>query len=153
MPREPRPIDDVTREIKREVDFGCSIERVWKAITDTEQLQRWFASDIDIAARIGGRIKATLPDESEVDAVIDIFMPPRRLRWASLTPDGEGPLPSGPVYESLTMRQQDKRVVVSLEVSGIPASEDWEGYYRRKESHWEQSLSELRKLLRNAKKK
>ncbi|MEO1419566.1 MAG: mechanosensitive ion channel domain-containing protein [Pseudomonadota bacterium] len=153
IPREPRPIDDVTREIKREVDFGCSIERVWKAITDTEQLQRWFASDIDIAARIGGRIKATLPDESEVDAVIDIFMPPRRLRWASLTPDGEGPLPSGPVYESLTMRQEDKRVVVSLEVSGIPANEDWEGYYRRKESHWEQSLSELRKLLRNAKKK
>jgi hypothetical protein len=78
-------------------------------------------------------------------------MPPRRLRWASLTPDGEGPLPSGPVYESLTLNKQNKRVFLTVEVSGIPANEDWEGFYRRKETHWEQSLAELRKLLRRAK--
>ncbi|MEL7023724.1 MAG: mechanosensitive ion channel domain-containing protein [Pseudomonadota bacterium] len=149
---DTRVPDDVTREIKREIDFGCSIESLWKAVTDADQLKRWFARDIEIAARIGGRLQATLPDDSEVDANIDIFMPPRRLRWASLTPDGEGPLASGPIYESLMLSQKDKRVLLSVEVSGIPADEDWEGYFRRKEAHWEQSLAELKKLLRNAKK-
>ena len=149
--RMSSPVDDVTRAIKRELKVAVSIERVWTALTDAEQLRRWYAREIDVAARIGGRLDAVLPDESVVDAVIDVFMPPRRLRWASLTPDGEGPLPSGPVYEALTLAQDGDAVILTVNVTGIPADEDWEGYYRRKEAHWEQSLVELAKLLADKK--
>ena len=37
---------------------------------------------------------------------------------------------------------------MTVNVTGIPADEDWEGFYRRTEQHWETSLKELRKLLR-----
>ncbi|MEN7341957.1 MAG: mechanosensitive ion channel domain-containing protein [Pseudomonadota bacterium] len=140
--------DDITRHFKHHITLKCSIERVWTALTDPEQLQRWYCKDVDIAARIGGSFTATLHDDSEVEAVIDVFMPPRRLRMAQLTPDGEGPLPSGPVYEELTLHQDDDTVILTLDVFGIPAEEDWEGYFRRAESHWEASLAELKKLLR-----
>lgn len=143
--------DDVTRSIRHEITVRCTLERAWTALTSQEMLQQWYAREINIAARIGGALTATLPDDTEVDANIDIFMPPRRLRWAELTPDGEGPLPSGPVYEEVTLHQDGKSVTLRIDVYGIPASEDWEGYYRRKEAHWESSVIELRKLLRGGK--
>ncbi|MEO0576088.1 MAG: mechanosensitive ion channel domain-containing protein [Pseudomonadota bacterium] len=143
--------DDVTRSIRHDVTVNCTLERAWTALTNQEMLQQWYARDINIAARIGGPLTATLPDGTEIDSTIDIFMPPRRLRWAELTPDGEGPLPSGPVYEEITLQQDGKSVTIRIDVFGIPADEDWEGYYRRKEAHWESSVVELRKLLRGSK--
>lgn len=140
--------DDISRHFKQRVNLKCSIERAWTALTDAEQLQRWYGKEVSIAARIGGNFSATLHDDSQIESVIDVFMPPRRLRLAQSTPDGEGPLPSGPVFEELTLHQDDKSVVLTVEVFGIPADEDWEGYYRRAESQWETSLAELKKLLR-----
>lgn len=142
------PIDEITRRFEQKVRLKCSIEHAWTALTDEEQLQRWFAREVDIAARIGGQFKAELHDGSAVDAIIDVFMPPRRLRLAQRTPDGEGPLPSGPVIEELVLTQDKEAVVLRVTVSGIPADEDWEGFYRRTEAHWETSLGELKKLLR-----
>ncbi|MFK8054037.1 MAG: mechanosensitive ion channel domain-containing protein [Woeseiaceae bacterium] len=145
----PKPErDDISRHFKQTVTLKCTIERAWTAITDTEQLQRWYGKEVDIAARIGGKFNATLHDDSKIEAVIDVFMPPRRLRMAQSMPDGEGPLPTGPVFEELTLRQDEDTAELTVEVFGIPADEDWEGYYRRAESHWETSLAELKKLLR-----
>ncbi|MEL6870584.1 MAG: mechanosensitive ion channel domain-containing protein [Pseudomonadota bacterium] len=150
-PRMAEVDDDITRRIHHEFSVKTSLERVWTAITNNEKLQLWYSRDIDVAARIGGAVSATLPDDSVVDATIDVFMPPRRLRWAEMNPDGEGPLPSGPVFEEITLQQDGKSVTVKIDVFGIPASEDWEGYYRRKEAHWEASVAELRKMLRDRK--
>ena len=87
-------------------------------------------------------------DDTEVDAIVDVFMPPRKLRFGQRTPDGEGPLASGPVMEEITLLQDADSVLMTVNVTGIPADEDWEGFYRRKEQHWEASLNELKKLLR-----
>ncbi|MEM7764707.1 MAG: mechanosensitive ion channel domain-containing protein [Pseudomonadota bacterium] len=142
------PVDDITRHFKHQVTLKCPIEQVWTAITDGDQLQKWYGREVDIAARIGGKFAATLMDDSEINAVIDVFMPPRRLRMAQMMPDGEGPLPTGPVFEELTLHQDGANVILTIEVFGIPAEEDWEGYFRRTEAHWESSLAELKKLLR-----
>ena len=146
--RAEQVADDITRRIRQQVRLNVSIERVWTALTDADELQRWYGREVDIAARIGGHLKATLHDDSVIDAVIDVFMPPRRLRFAQRTPDGEGPLPSGPVSEEITLLQDRDSVLLTVNVKGIPADEDWEGFYRRTEQHWETSLGELRKLLR-----
>ncbi|MEM7611349.1 MAG: mechanosensitive ion channel domain-containing protein [Pseudomonadota bacterium] len=143
--------DDLTRHFEQSLSVKCPIERVWTAITDAEQLQTWWAREISIAARIGGHVQATLHDDTRIDAVIDVFMPPRRLRFAQSTPDGERPLPTGPVLQELQLREDADGVQLTVRVSGIPADEDWEGYYRRSESHWESSLQELNKLLRSTK--
>ncbi|MEM1437522.1 MAG: mechanosensitive ion channel domain-containing protein [Pseudomonadota bacterium] len=148
-PRRPEPAaDEITRRIRQQLRLNASVERIWTALTDADELQRWYGREVEIAARIGGNLRATLHDDSEVDAVIDIFMPPRRLRFAQRTPDGEGPLPTGPVSEEITLLQDSDSVLMTVNVTGIPADEDWEGFYRRTEQHWETSLKELRKLLR-----
>ncbi|MEM8547487.1 MAG: mechanosensitive ion channel domain-containing protein, partial [Pseudomonadota bacterium] len=145
------PEDDITRALHFTVTARASIERAWRTITDAEELNRWYGREVEITARIGGNVSATLPDDSTIAARIDVFMPPRRLRIAEATPDGEGPLPTGPVFEELTLHRDDKEVTISIDVFGIPASEDWEGYFRRKESYWETRISELEKCLRDKK--
>ena len=50
--------------------------------------------------------------------------------------------------EEITLLQDRDSVLLTVNVKGIPADEDWEGFYRRTEQHWETSLGELRKLLR-----
>lgn len=146
--RAEPPVDDITRRIRRQSRLNASVERIWTALTDAEELQRWYGREVEIEARLGGRMRATLHDDTEVDAVIDVFMPPRRLRFGQRTPDGEGPLPSGPVMEEITLLRDADSVLLTVNVTGIPADEDWEGFYRRKEQHWETSLNELKKLLR-----
>jgi uncharacterized protein YndB with AHSA1/START domain len=41
-------------EIIREVAFPVSPEEVWEALTDPEQLEEWFANDVELDARPGG---------------------------------------------------------------------------------------------------
>ncbi|MEM9172109.1 MAG: mechanosensitive ion channel domain-containing protein [Pseudomonadota bacterium] len=147
---DPR-IDDITRSLHYSITATATIERAWVCLTDGDELARWYGSDIDIAARIGGQFSATLPDDTTMESRIDVFMPPRQIRFAEGSPDGEGPLPTGPIFEEMKLRQERKKVTITIDIFGIPASEDWEGYFRRKESHWETRIAELEKRLRDKK--
>src|SRR4029077_11000149 len=41
-------------EVTREIVFPESPEEVWEALTDPEQLEEWFANDVELDARPGG---------------------------------------------------------------------------------------------------
>ena len=41
-------------EVMREVEFPQSPDEVWEAITEPDQLEEWFANDVELDARPGG---------------------------------------------------------------------------------------------------
>jgi uncharacterized protein YndB with AHSA1/START domain len=41
-------------EVTREIVFPASPDEVWEALTDPEQLEEWFANDVELDAREGG---------------------------------------------------------------------------------------------------
>ena len=41
-------------EVTREIVFPASPDEVWDALTDPEQLEEWFANDVELDAREGG---------------------------------------------------------------------------------------------------
>ncbi len=43
--------------------------------------------------------------------------------------------------------EHEKKTRLSVAVSGIPATEEWEEDYRRSENRWQNSLVELQELL------
>jgi len=88
-------------------------------------------------------------DDSVLEGRIDIFMPPRRMRVVMVPPEGDEHLPTGPITEEYIIREADEAVVLTIKVAGIPATEDWEEYYRSSEERWEQALAELQKVLKN----
>ena len=41
-------------EVTREIVFPVPPDEVWEALTDPEQLEEWFANDVELDAREGG---------------------------------------------------------------------------------------------------
>ena len=41
-------------EVTREIVFPDSPDEVWKALTEAEQLEEWFANDVELDPREGG---------------------------------------------------------------------------------------------------
>lgn len=82
--------------IYREMVFTVSPERLWQAWTNPEELARWFAPEVELELRPGGRLRLGWPDQNdEAHGTVEIVDPPRRLvfRWRPFTADV---LPSAP---------------------------------------------------------
>jgi len=87
--------------IEREVVYPQSIERVWAALTEPEQMKRWFCSvGIEIDLRPGGAARFHF-NEGSFRAVVETVEPPRHFafRWVpggledqELPVDAQGPL-------------------------------------------------------------
>jgi len=94
---------------------------------------------------VGGAFNLALRDGYEIAGRLDIFIPPRRLRAAVVPLGDEAPLPTGPITVEMVIRRHDPCTELTVTVSGIPDSEDWEEYYRLSVDRWEIALLELRK--------
>jgi uncharacterized protein YndB with AHSA1/START domain len=74
---------EVPDEVRRELEIRAPRERVWAALTEPEQLLRWFPTKrAEVDLRPGG--DAVLEwDEARAEAVVDVVEPPGRFvfRW------------------------------------------------------------------------
>ncbi|MEX0707727.1 MAG: mechanosensitive ion channel domain-containing protein [Woeseia sp.] len=139
--------EHVTRSHRRDVNLAIGIDEVWHAITDADKLKKWLARDGEFRPFIGGPFSLTLRDDVQFNGRIDIFLPPRRMRLVHETAEGEEPLASGPITTDLLLKESEGSTQLTVIVSGIPASEDWEIEYRRSEDRWQDAFNELEDLL------
>jgi uncharacterized protein YndB with AHSA1/START domain len=142
----PQP-ESVTRSHRAELEVAGKIKDVWTAITDIEYLKQWLALDGEFTPQIGRPFSLSLRDGSESAGRIDVFMPPRRMRLVIAPREGEDPLPSGPITVDFFLRERDEKTLMTISVAGIPASEDWEEYYRLSDDRWQNALVELKHVL------
>ncbi len=139
--------ESITRSHRAEVELSSAVEDVWTAVTDIEYLKNWLVLDGEFTPQIGRPFSLSLRDDSEISGRIDVFMPPRRMRLVLAPREGEEPLSSGPITVEFHVREQDEKVQVTISIAGIPASEDWEEYYRLSEDRWQNALVELKHTL------
>ncbi len=75
------------------------IQRVWAAVTEPDELSRWFPSDVRMESRVGGTVEFSGdPNIDPTTGTILAFDPPRRLAYTwggselhfDLEPSGEG---------------------------------------------------------------
>jgi potassium efflux system protein len=148
-PQAPLHPEELTRSHSHEVELSNRLETVWGTITDDKWLVRWYCREAEVQPRIGGSYRVQFEDDSVREGRIDIFMPPRRMRIVMVPPEGDEYLPTGPITEEYVIREIEEAVVLTVTVAGIPATEDWEEYYRSSEERWDQALGELQKVLKN----
>jgi uncharacterized protein YndB with AHSA1/START domain len=73
-------------EIEREVVLDAPPSEVWEALTDAEQLEAWFANDVEFDPHTGGVFRW---DDGEVrHAVVEDVEAERRLAIRWWDPDG-----------------------------------------------------------------
>jgi uncharacterized protein YndB with AHSA1/START domain len=70
-------------EIQREITFPTDPEDVWLALTEPEQLEEWFASEVELEAVPGGRGTFRWGNGEARHAIVEEVEPERRLslRW------------------------------------------------------------------------
>jgi uncharacterized protein YndB with AHSA1/START domain len=66
-------------EVTREIVFPESPEEVWEALTDPEQLEEWFANDVELDAQEGGEGVFRWDDGEERHATVVEAAPGERL--------------------------------------------------------------------------
>jgi uncharacterized protein YndB with AHSA1/START domain len=66
-------------EVTREIVFPAPPDEVWEALTDPEQLEEWFANDVELDAREGGEGVFRWDDGEERHATVVEAAPGERL--------------------------------------------------------------------------
>jgi uncharacterized protein YndB with AHSA1/START domain len=66
-------------EVTREIVFPTSPDEVWQALTDPEQLEQWFANDVELDPRPGGAGVFRWDDGEERRATVVVAEPRERL--------------------------------------------------------------------------
>jgi uncharacterized protein YndB with AHSA1/START domain len=66
-------------EVTREIVFPVAPEEVWEALTDPDQLEEWFANDVELDPREGGEGVFRWDDGEERHATVVEAAPNERL--------------------------------------------------------------------------
>ena len=66
-------------EVTREIVFPASPDEVWEALTEADQLEEWFANDVEFDPRPGGAGIFRWDDGEERRATVVVADPGERL--------------------------------------------------------------------------
>ena len=75
-----RPAGKGTRTQQHEIVIDAPIEAVWKAISDGEELTRWFVEEATVEPGVGGTITISWGGDEKGQSRIDAWEPNRKLR-------------------------------------------------------------------------
>jgi uncharacterized protein YndB with AHSA1/START domain len=144
-----RPAGKGTRTQEHEIVIDAPLEAVWKAISDGEELTRWFVQEATVEPRVGGTLTFSWDGEEKGQNRIDAWEPNRKLRLTSMpfemgaaTYDG-----TTPMVNEYTIERRGNKTVLRLVCSGIPDAPEWDGFYNGTDSGWDSFLRTLRHYL------
>lgn len=145
-PATPAPIDVA-------VEIRSSAGRVWDALTQPDQVNRWFTARCEFEARNGGRVlyywSSAEPDRppyversrygTAAECRIEGWEPPRRLELRALA--------HWPGRVRFTLEPTATGCRVRVEHEGWPAKDDW---YRMHVTGWTEMLERLKHFLEDS---
>jgi uncharacterized protein YndB with AHSA1/START domain len=114
---EPKPAAEPKKErrIEREIEINAPIEDVWKALTDSNELARWFPLEARVMPGLGGKIFVSWGPACEGEAEILAWEPGKKFAWKD---------PMGLV--EWTLESRGGKTIVHLLQSGFLRNTDWE---------------------------
>jgi uncharacterized protein YndB with AHSA1/START domain len=132
-------------------DIAANAQSVWRALTESQSLERWCSPDAWIRPKTGGLFRATVDRVTQLEAHIDVFEPARRLRLIYLPsaalPEDEA------VTDDFMLASEPRGTIVRLIGSGFVASEAGDVQYRRMRTGWERALARLKVFVEQLERK
>ena len=144
-----RPAGKGTRTQQHEIVIDAPLEAVWKAITDAEELTRWFVQEASVEPGVGGTISISWGGDEKGQSRIDEWEPNRKLR-VTIMPFEMGAAKydgTTPMVDEYTIERREGKTVLRLVNSGIPNTPEWDGFYDGTDSGWGSFLRTLRHYL------
>jgi uncharacterized protein YndB with AHSA1/START domain len=127
----------VSRSIDKRVTIEAPADVIWRALTDAEQLRRWFPVDARVTPGPGGSIWLSWGGGTEGEAPITAWEPERRLQWT----ESRGPVR---IAVDFHIEGAGGRTVVRLVHSGFGDGPDWDDEFHMTDGGWSYFLQHLR---------
>lgn len=143
------------RSIEKEIHILAPVDAVWKALTDSEELARWFPLEAKVTPGEGGAIWMSWKNEYQFNTPIGAWKPNKHLKLIYMEPTpaakpGEPGMPFEiPFQVALDYYLEGKggETVLRLVHSGFSQEASWDGQYDGTVSGWDFQLSGLKLYL------
>jgi uncharacterized protein YndB with AHSA1/START domain len=126
------------KQVEREIIIKATPEEVWRAISEGEEIKRWFPLDSRVKPGVGGAIMFSFGEGMEWESPISVWEPNRHLRTGD-----PGPQEMAVDYYIET---RGGETVLRLVHSGF-ADDTWEDELDTLNSGWATFLDNLRHYL------
>jgi uncharacterized protein YndB with AHSA1/START domain len=146
-----------TRSVNAEIEIQAPVEAVWKALTDAEELTRWFP--LEAGKNSEDVLWMTWREEFRWESRIEIFEPPRHFRYATVESlageqkpdkDSESNMRQAePTATDFYLEARGGKTVLRLVHSGFSAEAEWDALYDGTQRGWHFQLWSLRHYLEN----
>jgi uncharacterized protein YndB with AHSA1/START domain len=133
----------IGRTLEKELFIKASPQRVFQALTNKEDLERWFVTQAEIEPRSGGAIRFEWDPESKLveTGKILAYEPPSRF---SYTWEARGSSPTTITFE---LSAENDGTRLHLTHTGIGEGDDWDRYYAGISRGWPAHLKNLTSWL------
>lgn len=133
-----------TRSVEEEVAIEAAPERVWRALAEARELERWFPLEARVEPGEGGEIFMSWRNEYAGTSRILRWEPHRRLTisWGGL----DGSEDSAQVTDFLLLGKEG-RTLLRVVTSGFPDEASWDDWVEGTRHGWRFELASLRHYL------
>ncbi len=147
--------DKGPRSIEKEIRILAPVEVVWKALTDAEELMRWFPLEARVTPGEGGAVWMSWKNEYQFNTPIAAWKPSEHLRLIYMEPTpaakpGEPGMPFEVPYQIALDYHLEGRAgetILRLVHSGFSPDASWDSQYDGTVSGWEFQLYGLKLYL------
>lgn len=131
-----------TRAVEGSVEIDAPVERVWRALTEAAELERWFPLEARVEPGEGGSIWMSWKNEYAGESEILAWDPPRLLRTAWHW-HAEG----APQLTEYRLEARGGVTRLRVVTSGFPADSAWDEWVEGTRRGWRFELRSLRHYL------
>ena len=149
----PRQAQTATRKVETQIEIAAPVEAVWKALTDAEELVRWFPLEAKVTPGAGGSFRISWGSDFMWDTRIEVWEPNRHLRtvtrqapFAAEESSGASPQAREIAVDYL-LESKGGKAVLRLVHSGFGSGADWDEEFEGVRCGWEAELRSLRQYL------
>lgn len=132
-----------TRSVEQTVEIDVAPERVWRALTVAEELERWFPLEARVVSGAGGAVWMSWGNEYQGEARIVDWDPPRHLRTTWGAPEGGEPAQ----MTDYLVEGRGGGTVLRVVTSGFPLDAAWDDWVEGTRLGWQYELSSLKIYL------
>jgi uncharacterized protein YndB with AHSA1/START domain len=129
------------RALTREIEIAAPVDAVWKALTDAEELTRWFPQFARVQPGAGGRLWRAWQWGEEIEERIERWEPNVHLRSVGLTGAWKA------IVTDYHLTGRDGTTVLRVVSSGFGDDADWDALYDAFGGGWDFELRGLQHYL------
>lgn len=137
------------RTVETELEIKAPVDVVWKALTDAQELMRWFPLNAKVKPGAGGSVWISWGQPFEGESSIEIWEPNRRLKTAWPFTGAPGGGMTQPVTVDYHLESRGGSTVLRLVHSGFGVGPTWDNEYDGVTRGWAFELRGLRHYLEN----